>query len=222
MSWRYGLHSALPTYRCPEVASKASCTQLHGLDHPWAPLCNLISNPVDIELLANAARYFHERAYCDTIVHALTKEDVGWSGPEALCLSCPNCQGLMLCIGAQDVAIAHGYNNLRWTVPQTVTVGSELPLNQLTELMRLECAMAGFTEILTWALLSKAENFGHLRRQDDGATAVSIGNPATAEFEVCRTSLLPGASRHPLVCVTSELRDWTCIHMQRSCDSYGC
>ena len=47
-------------------------------------------------------------------------------------------------------------------------------------------------EILTWALCSRAENFGHLRRPDDGQTAVAIGNPATAEFEVCRTSLLPG------------------------------
>lgn len=91
------------------------------------------------------------------------------------------------------MAIAHGYNELKWTVPQTVTVGSELPLNQLTELLRLECAMAGFTEILTWALCSHAENFGHLQHQDDGASAVSISNPATAEFEVCRTSLLPGA-----------------------------
>ena len=97
----------------------------------------------------------------------------------------------------QDVAIAHGYNNLTWTVPQTVTVGSELPLNQLTESLRLECAMAGFTEILTWALCSQAENFGHLQRLDDGATAVSVGNPATAEFEVCRTSLLPGAHECP-------------------------
>ena len=136
-------------------------------------------------------------------------------------LACLSCHGLMLCIGVQDVAIAHGYNNLRWTVPQTVTVGSELPLNQLTELMRLECAMAGFTEILTWALLSQAENFGHLRRQDDGATAVTIGNPATAEFEVCRTSLLPGASRHLLVFATSELGDRPRLHMQRSCDSWG-
>lgn len=30
-------------------------------------------------------------------------------------------------------------------------------------------------------------------QQDDGTTAATIGNPATAEFEVCRTSLLPGA-----------------------------
>lgn len=52
---------------------------------------------------------------------------------------------------------------------------------------------AGFTEVLTWALCSHNENFEALRREDDGATAVCIGNPATAEFEVCRTSLLPGA-----------------------------
>ena len=92
----------------------------------------------------------------------------------------------------QDVAIAYGYNNVGLSVPATVTVGKELPLNQLVELLRVECAMCGFTEILTWALCSRQENFGYLRRQDDGNTAVSIGNPATAEFEVCRTSLLQG------------------------------
>ena len=101
----------------------------------------------------------------------------------------------------QDVAIAYGYNNVGLSVPATVTVGKELPLNQLVELLRVECAMCGFTEILTWALCSRQENFGYLRRQDDGNTAVSIGNPATAEFEVCRTSLLQGepASRPVLV-----------------------
>ena len=92
----------------------------------------------------------------------------------------------------QDVAIAYGYNNVGLSVPPTVTVGKELPLNQLVELLRLDCAMCGFSEILTWALCSRAENFDYLRRQDDGKTAVSIGNPATAEFEVCRTSLLQG------------------------------
>ena len=92
------------------------------------------------------------------------------------------------------MAIAYGYNNVGLSVPATVTVGKELPLNQLVELLRVECAMCGFTEILTWALCSRQENFGYLRRQDDGNTAVSIGNPATAEFEVCRTSLLQGES----------------------------
>jgi phenylalanyl-tRNA synthetase beta subunit len=93
----------------------------------------------------------------------------------------------------EDVAIAYGYNNLPLRVPKTVAIGRELPLNQLCELLRLDVAMAGFTEVLTWALCSRAENFEALRRVDDGATAVSIGNPTTAEFEVCRTSLLQGA-----------------------------
>lgn len=45
---------------------------------------------------------------------------------------------------------------------------------------------AGFTEVLTWALISRAENFDNMRKPDDGGEAVSIGNPATAEFEVSR------------------------------------
>lgn len=69
-------------------------------------------------------------------------------------------------------------------IPSAATQGKELPLNQLTEMLRQECAMAGYTEVLTWALCSRAENFEHLRRQDDGQTAVEIGNPATSEFEV--------------------------------------
>ena len=100
---------------------------------------------------------------------------------------------LHACDVMEDVAIAFGFNNLPKQVPKTVTVGKELPINQLSELLRLECAMSGFTEILTWALCSRAEVFDNLRLQDDGESAVSIGNPATAEFEVCRTSLLPGA-----------------------------
>ncbi len=35
-------------------------------------------------------------------------------------------------------------------VPSTYTQGRELPVNQFTELLRGECAMAGFTEVLTW------------------------------------------------------------------------
>jgi hypothetical protein len=35
-------------------------------------------------------------------------------------------------------------------IPSTYTQGRELPINQFTELLRQECAMAGFTEVLTW------------------------------------------------------------------------
>lgn len=38
----------------------------------------------------------------------------------------------------QDVAIAHGYNNIHASVPQCATVGAELPINELSELLRGE------------------------------------------------------------------------------------
>ena len=90
----------------------------------------------------------------------------------------------------QDVAVAYGFNNMEREIPSTSTFGKELPLMQLTEGLRHE--IKDYTESLTWALCSRAENFGFMNREDDGKSAVSIGNPATAEFEVCRTTLLPG------------------------------
>jgi len=99
---------------------------------------------------------------------------------------------LHACDVVEDVAIAYGYNNIPKRIPAAYTQGRELPIAQLTELLRQECAMAGFTEVLTWALCSKSEVTSHLRRGEGGG-AVEIGNPATAEFEVCRTTLLPAA-----------------------------
>eukprot|EP01083_Nonionella_stella_P075492 205264_1 len=91
----------------------------------------------------------------------------------------------------EDVAIAFGYNNIRKTLPRCYTIARQLPINKLSDLIRDNIAQAGFTEVLTWVLISRAENFSKLHRVDDNS-AVSIGNPKTKEFEVCRTSLLPG------------------------------
>jgi phenylalanyl-tRNA synthetase beta chain len=104
---------------------------------------------------------------------------------------------LHACDVMEDVAIAYGYDNLVIEPPKLATIGKEQPLSQLCELLRVDCATSGFTEVLTWALCSRKENFTDLRVEDPGTApdgqvgAVSIGNPATAEFEVCRTSLLP-------------------------------
>ncbi|CDF35369.1 unnamed protein product [Chondrus crispus] len=92
-----------------------------------------------------------------------------------------------------DVAVGYGFNNVPERVPETSTVGKQQPLNHLADLVRREgLAQQGYTEILTWVTVSNAENFGLLRRTDDGTVAVKIGNPKTLEFEECRTSLLPG------------------------------
>lgn len=92
-----------------------------------------------------------------------------------------------------DVAIGYGFNRVEERMPKTTTVGRQQPLNHLADLVRREAlAQQGYTEVLTWVTVSHAENFDLLRRDDDGTTAVVLGNPKTVEFQECRTSLLPG------------------------------
>ena len=91
---------------------------------------------------------------------------------------------------AEDIGIAFGYNNIVKRVPKTCTVGGEFPLNKLTDLLRDEIARAGYTEVLTHGLCSTHDNFTALRRPV--TAAVSLSNPANIEYQVVRTTLLPG------------------------------
>ena len=91
----------------------------------------------------------------------------------------------------EDVAIAYGYNNIVLEIPKTLTVGAPLPINHFTDLLRIEIAQAGYVEMLTHGLCSTAENFTHLRRPIGPAAALS--NPANVEYQVVRTTLIPGA-----------------------------
>ncbi|KAK6249825.1 B3/B4 tRNA-binding domain - like 1 [Theobroma cacao] len=93
------------------------------------------------------------------------------------------------CDVMEDVAIAYGYNNIP---RRKLSSLKPLPLNQLSDLVRYEIAMNGFSEVLTWILCSKKENFEMLNRKDDKSTAAIIGNPRSSDFEVVRTSLMPG------------------------------
>jgi phenylalanyl-tRNA synthetase beta chain len=91
----------------------------------------------------------------------------------------------------EDVAVAYGFNNIPQSVPGTICVGASLPINRVTDLLRAEIANAGYMEMLTHGLCSRAENFT-LLKQPVGP-AVSLANPANVEYEVVRTTLLPGA-----------------------------
>ncbi|KAL6007385.1 hypothetical protein ACLOJK_032882 [Asimina triloba] len=91
---------------------------------------------------------------------------------------------LHACDVMEDVAIAYGYNKIPKTKPASMTQGRQQPLNQISDLIRLEVAMTGFTEVLTWILCSYKENFSMLNRIDDRKTAVIIGNPRSSDFEI--------------------------------------
>jgi phenylalanyl-tRNA synthetase beta chain len=93
----------------------------------------------------------------------------------------------------EDVAIAYGFNNLPRSSPnRSVNIGQPLKINKLTDIVRTECATAGWLEVMPLVLCSHDENFAWLNRVDDGNTAVKLANPKTAEYQVVRTSLLPG------------------------------
>ena len=93
----------------------------------------------------------------------------------------------------EDVAIAYGFNNLPRSAPsRSATIGQPLMVNKLGDIVRLEAAMAGWSEVMPLILCSHDENFAWLNRKDDGQTAVRLANPKTAEYQIVRTSLLPG------------------------------
>ncbi|KAF8812567.1 phenylalanyl-tRNA synthetase [Phlegmacium glaucopus] len=92
----------------------------------------------------------------------------------------------------EDAAIAYGFNNLPDKFPETSTVAQPLAISKLSDVIRTEWAFAGWVEVLPLILCSHEENFEWLNHEDDNNTAIKIANPKTLEFQVVRTSLIPG------------------------------
>nr|XP_003700825.1 PREDICTED: probable phenylalanine--tRNA ligase beta subunit [Megachile rotundata] len=92
----------------------------------------------------------------------------------------------------EDIAIAYGYNNIKKTIPYLSTIAEEFPLNKLSDHLRIELACAGFTEALTFSLCSREDISDKLGHKLENIPAVHISNPKTSEFQVARTTLLPG------------------------------
>jgi phenylalanyl-tRNA synthetase beta chain len=93
----------------------------------------------------------------------------------------------------EDVAIGYGFNALPRSFPsKSGTIAQPLAINKLGDVIRIEAAMAGWSEVMPLILCSHDENFAWLNRKDDGNTAVKLANPKTVEFQVVRSTLLPG------------------------------
>lgn len=54
----------------------------------------------------------------------------------------------------EDVAVAYGFNNIIETTPKFGTVAIQQPVNKLSDQLRREVALAGYTEILPFTLVS--------------------------------------------------------------------
>ncbi|KAF2150983.1 phenylalanine--tRNA ligase subunit beta [Myriangium duriaei CBS 260.36] len=92
----------------------------------------------------------------------------------------------------EDAAIAYGFNKLeRRFKSATTSIGAPLPINKLADIVRLEAAMAGWVEVMPLILCSHDENYAWLNRKEDNK-AIRLANPKTLEYQIVRTSLLPG------------------------------
>lgn len=96
------------------------------------------------------------------------------------------------CDVVEDIGVVFGFNNIPRVLPPTNTIGKQLEINKFTELMRHELAQAGYYETLTFGLLSLKETYDFMRKPQNLEECVTVSNPKTLEFEMVRTSLIPG------------------------------
>lgn len=93
----------------------------------------------------------------------------------------------------EDAAIGFGYNNLAKTKPKSASlVAAPLPINKVADILRIALSQAGYVEVMPLTLSSHDENFKFMRQPDAKTLAVVLENPKTAEYQVVRTTLLPG------------------------------
>lgn len=99
---------------------------------------------------------------------------------------------LFKCDIFEDIGIAYGYNNIKKTLPNFMHIAKQFPLNKLTDQLREHTAQAGFNEALTFTLCSRDDISTKLNKNIEQLPAVHIGNPKTLEFQIVRTTLIPG------------------------------
>ncbi|XP_042062264.1 phenylalanine--tRNA ligase beta subunit, cytoplasmic-like [Salvia splendens] len=132
----------------------------------------------------------HESARLLNKMQLHAKHSISEKNEASFTISVPPTRSDILhpCDVAEDVAIAYGYNE----IPK-ITFPSVKPqlLNKFSDLIREEIATVGYTEVLTWILCSSKEISTMLNREED-KNAVINGNPRSADFEVVRTTLMPG------------------------------
>ncbi|CCF57345.1 hypothetical protein KAFR_0C03530 [Kazachstania africana CBS 2517] len=94
----------------------------------------------------------------------------------------------------EDAAIGYGYDNLPKTekLSNANFIASPLPINKISDIFRVASAQASWLEVMALTLCSHDENFKFLKTEDDNTKAVKLANPKTLEYQVVRTTLLPG------------------------------
>lgn len=92
----------------------------------------------------------------------------------------------------EDIAIAFGYNRVQKQPLESRTVGREDYLDRVSQLVREELAIAGYNEVLTFALCSLADLTTSLNCPGEDKSIVRVANPKNQQFEAGRNTLKAG------------------------------
>lgn len=96
------------------------------------------------------------------------------------------------CDIAEDLAIAYGFNNITEVIPSSVTIGSQLVINQISDSLRQELASSGYQECLNFVLCSIDELTNKLLNHEEKQSFVVTANPKILDTQAARNTLLIG------------------------------
>lgn len=91
----------------------------------------------------------------------------------------------------EDIAIAHGFENLVPEIVPTFTVGSPQPIEEHSAVVRRIFTGLGFHQVMTLTLTSEEAAFEKWRLEPDPHRVV-IEHPISTAQTICRVNLLPG------------------------------
>ncbi|MCU0728254.1 MAG: phenylalanine--tRNA ligase subunit beta [Planctomycetes bacterium] len=91
----------------------------------------------------------------------------------------------------EDVAIAHGYENLPSLLVPTMTVGEEHPRSVLGRKLRAVFTGLGFVEVVNFVLTNREDHYAKMRLPGEFSGA-TIRNPISPQQEIVRVHLLSG------------------------------
>ena len=171
-------------HTCPQVCGK-SIVYPNLQERKMHVKVETIQNAVDPKLTKTQICSLLNRMSCPSVVQNDTEI--------AVTIPIYRSDIMHACDIVEDVCIAYGFGNIVPIPAPTLGRPREQPINRLSDLVREKLAMFGYDECLNWTLLSENENYGKMEKTiSKNFLPVRLSNPKTREFEIVRTSLLPG------------------------------
>jgi phenylalanyl-tRNA synthetase beta chain len=94
----------------------------------------------------------------------------------------------------EEAAIGYGYYRLRPSIPESVTIGEQHPVQKTANAVRQLMTGLGFTEVMNFTLISEAFEYDMMRLKV--RNVIKLANPVSAEYTILRESLLPSLMKN--------------------------